>query len=108
MAGRKDICDGLVRTLEVLFDVDVVLDSEDQRSSNDERTGEKGPIAGEDGHEGYLLEVDGPGDSSTSGLNTLVEADVVCSLAARVRKSAHVPTEVSWRVHKKINKMEDD
>lgn len=91
MSSGKDICDGLVRTLEVLLDVDVVLDSEDQRSSNDERTGEEGPIAGEDGHEGYLLEVDGPGDGGTSGLDALVEADVVCSLAARVRQSAHVP-----------------
>jgi hypothetical protein len=74
----------------------VVLDShEDNRGSTDNGDGEKSPVADELSLERRLPRVQSPHDSRASGLNALVETNVVCRATTRVGERAHEPVDTA-------------
>lgn len=85
MSSWEDISQGLVCSLEILLDGNMVLNlKEDDWSGAKEGQEEKSPVGGELVHVWEWLRIQGPHDSCTSGLNTFVEPDEVGGFTARV------------------------
>ena len=86
------ILNRLVTKLEILLDRDRVLDADkDDGGSREQGEGQESPGDAKHGLVLHAEVVESPEDGSTGTLNSLVEAGKVGSLAAGVRKGAHVP-----------------
>lgn len=72
----------------------MVANSEpDERRGDQEGASKQTPAGGEHGEERDAIRVEGPENSSTSGLDTLVETSQVGSLTTGVGQSTHVPVD---------------
>lgn len=72
----------------------MVLDlDEDDRGGDNKRASEHAPSGTKEGVVLDLETIEAPEDGRTSGLDTLVEASQIGSLATRVGESAHVPVD---------------
>lgn len=92
MPWRKHILISLISALEIIINIDVIADlEEDDRSSNNERCRQENPVADELRLKRHTASVEVPCNGSSSGLNALVEPDIICRAATRVGESADEP-----------------
>jgi hypothetical protein len=88
----KNIFKSLIRAFQIIFNADRVLDSEeDDRHSDNESSGEHGPVGGKLRHERDRLGIERGHDSRSGGLDSLVITDIVGRSATRVGESTNVP-----------------
>ena len=93
MIGWQHIRKGLIRANQIFLNRNVILNlEEDDWRGTDQRKGQQCPSTGELSQEGRLVTINAPNHSGTSGLDSLVEADVIRALAAGIAEGTHEPS----------------
>lgn len=96
MINRQHIRNSPIRPLKIITHINMIpnLKENDRRRQNKRRTQQR-PVTNKFLFVGEFPRVEVIHDRRAAGLDSLVEADVVCRASARVGECAHEPDDVS-------------